>query len=109
MISSATLCNGSSSPKIILYSFLMSFLQYKLMLCGFGFSAQKVFVALVIQGPKTYFFSEVGEFTTIRHRVGGSVFIVSEDTLKIENFNYDGTGPNSFFVVGKKGASIKGF
>ena len=46
----------------------------------------------------------VGEIRTLQHKVAGTVYIMDENTLKIENFSYDGTGPDAFFYVGESGS-----
>ena len=46
----------------------------------------------------------VGELRTLQHEVAGIVYIMDENTLKIEDFSYDGTGPDAFFYVGKSGS-----
>ena len=45
----------------------------------------------------------VGEIRTLQYEVSGTVYIVDENTLKIEDFNYDGKGPDAFFYVGESG------
>ena len=45
----------------------------------------------------------VGQFTTKQHGVTGSIYEVDDNTIKIKNFNYDGTGPDAFFYVGTSG------
>ena len=42
----------------------------------------------------------IGSFTTHYHKTAGKVFAVDEQTLRIEDFEYDGEGPDAFFVVG---------
>ncbi|XP_066978046.1 protein Skeletor, isoforms B/C isoform X3 [Macrobrachium rosenbergii] len=42
----------------------------------------------------------VGNFRTFQHNVSGSVWAVDEDKLYIENFYYDGNGPDAFFWIG---------
>lgn len=45
----------------------------------------------------------VGEIRTLQYDVSGTVYVVDEDTLKIEDFNYNGKGPDAFFYVGESG------
>ena len=47
---------------------------------------------------------KVGEFKTKQHGVGGTVYIVDEQTLLIKGFTYDGRGPDAFFWAGTEGA-----
>ena len=42
----------------------------------------------------------IGSFTNHYHGIAGKVFAVDEQTLRIEGFEYDGDGPDAFFVVG---------
>ena len=45
----------------------------------------------------------VGEIRTLQYDVSGTVYVIDEDTLKIEDFNYNGKGPDAFFYVGESG------
>ena len=45
----------------------------------------------------------IGEFTNYHHDIGGTVYILDNETLFIKGFTYDGTGPDAFFFVGKDG------
>ena len=47
---------------------------------------------------------KVGEIRTLAYEVSGTVYIVDEKTLKIEDFNYNGKGPDAFFYVGESGS-----
>ena len=40
--------------------------------------------------------TELGEFQNTQHGVSGQVYKVDDNTIKIENFNYDGTGNETF-------------
>merc|ERR1712027_235165 len=42
----------------------------------------------------------IGSFTNYYHDIAGKVFAVDDQTLRIEGFEYDGDGPDAFFVVG---------
>ena len=44
--------------------------------------------------------TKVGDLRTLQHGVRGTVFILDEQTLFIEDFHYDGTGPDAYFYVG---------
>ena len=46
---------------------------------------------------------EIGELSTLVEDYGvkGTVFVVDETTIRIENFHYTGTGPDAYFYVGK--------
>ena len=46
----------------------------------------------------------VGEIRTLQYMVASTVFIIDENTLKIEDFTYDGKGPDAFFYVGESGS-----
>ena len=46
----------------------------------------------------------IGQITQYAHGVTGTIFYVKEDNqLVIENFTYDGLGPDAFFWVGTQG------
>ena len=47
---------------------------------------------------------KVGEIRTLQYMVAGTVYIMDENTLKIEDFTYDGKGPDAFFYVGESGS-----
>ena len=51
--------------------------------------------------PKGQF---IGDFKTYQHGVSGQLYAVDEQTLRIENFNYDGKGPDAYFIGGIKGS-----
>ena len=46
---------------------------------------------------------KIGDISSLHHAVSGELFALNENTLMVENFNYDGTGPDAFFWVGKEG------
>ena len=46
----------------------------------------------------------VGNFKTYQHGAAGRVFAVDEQTLRIEGFEYDGKGPDAYFIAGIKGS-----
>lgn len=46
----------------------------------------------------------IGDFNTYQHGVAGQVYAVDEQTLRIENFEYDGKGPDAYFIAGIKGS-----
>ena len=46
----------------------------------------------------------IGDFKTYQHGVSGRVYAVDEQTLRIENFHYDGKGPDAYFIGGIKGS-----
>eukprot|EP01083_Nonionella_stella_P011123 31629_1 len=43
---------------------------------------------------------QLGKFERGDHGVSGEVFAVDQHTLRIDNFSYDGTGPDAYFWVG---------
>ena len=46
----------------------------------------------------------IGQITQYAHGVSGTIFYFKEDNqIMIENFTYDGTGPDAFFWVGTQG------
>ena len=47
--------------------------------------------------------TKVGTFRNLNHGIGGDVYAKDENTLVIENFEYDGAGPDAFFWVGTEG------
>ena len=46
---------------------------------------------------------KIGDISSLHHAVSGELFALNENTLMVENFNYDGAGPDAFFWVGKEG------
>ncbi|XP_040573010.1 uncharacterized protein sas isoform X2 [Lepeophtheirus salmonis] len=42
----------------------------------------------------------LGEFETLYHNVKGHVYAYNESTLFIQDFSYDGTGPDAYFWIG---------
>ncbi len=46
---------------------------------------------------------KVGKFRNLHHGIAGTVYAVDEHTLRIEDFEYDGAGPDAFFWVGTQG------
>lgn len=52
-------------------------------------------------GP--YLGRSIGEFNTYHHQVSGDVYAVDDWTLLLVNFNYDGTGVDTFFWAGDSG------
>ncbi|XP_042862288.1 protein Skeletor, isoforms B/C-like [Penaeus japonicus] len=42
----------------------------------------------------------IGTLRTLQHNVSGTVWAVDEDKLYIEDFTYDGRGPDAFFWIG---------
>ena len=48
--------------------------------------------------------NHIGDFKTYQHGVSGRVYAVDEQTLRIENFNYDGKGPDAYLIGGIKGS-----
>ena len=48
--------------------------------------------------------NHIGNFKTYQHGVAGQVFAVDEQTLRIEGFEYDGKGPDAYFIAGIKGS-----
>ena len=50
---------------------------------------------------------KIGDISTLHHAVSGELFALDEKTLMVQNFNYDGTGPDAFFWVGTEGTPEK--
>ena len=48
--------------------------------------------------------NHIGDFKTYQHGVSGQVYAIDEQTLRIENFHYDGKGPDAYFIGGIKGS-----
>ena len=48
---------------------------------------------------------KVGDLSSTNnmHGVSGEVFALGDRTLMVKNFNYDGLGPDAFFLVGTEG------
>lgn len=42
----------------------------------------------------------LGKFKSYHHEVSGDVYVVDQFTLLITDFNYDGTGSDTFFWCG---------
>ena len=55
-----------------------------------------------VTGEKTL----LGEFENPLHGVAGMVYIVASDKLLIQDFAYDGRGPDAFFWVGTEGSVL---
>ena len=49
----------------------------------------------------------IGSLPTLQHRVSGTLYAEGERTFVIENFNYDGLGPDAFVYVYEKGAAVR--
>ena len=45
------------------------------------------------------------ELETLDHLVSGTVTILDQDTCRVDNFNYDGTGIDDYFYLGTENAS----
>lgn len=55
--------------------------------------------AAAVSGEKV----KIGDIKTLHHAVSGEVFALDDKTLMVQNFNYDGAGPDAFFWVGVEG------
>ena len=55
--------------------------------------------AAAVSGEKV----KLGDIKTLHHAVSGEVFALDDKTLMVQNFNYDGAGPDAFFWVGVEG------
>ena len=53
---------------------------------------QAVFFALSECQNNPVQLTELGKFQKTQHAVRGQVYKIDDNTIKIENFNYDGTG-----------------
>ena len=42
----------------------------------------------------------IGQFTNYQHGISGMVYALSESQLFVQDFSYDGAGPDAFFWVG---------
>ena len=47
----------------------------------------------------------IGELSTLQYEVSGMVYAVDEETIHIEDFHYNGKGPDAFFYIGRKSSS----
>jgi len=56
--------------------------------------------AAAVMGEKV----KLGDIETLHHAVSGEVFALDDKTLMVQNFNYDGAGPDAFFWVGVEGS-----
>jgi len=50
----------------------------------------------------------LGALTGIQHDVAGDVYARGDSQLVLQNFVYDGTGPDAFIIAGTKGAGPSG-
>jgi len=46
----------------------------------------------------------LGKFVNLFHGIGGQVFKISDNQIKIKGFTYDGEGPDAFFLAGESGS-----
>jgi hypothetical protein len=46
---------------------------------------------------------ELGEMINIYHDIRGTVYAVGDNKILIKGFNYDGEGPDAFFLAGEQG------
>ncbi len=61
-------------------------------------------LALTLLVSSVYAYSRTGhqaQFSTLSHNVSGTATILDEDTIQINNFNYDGGGPAVYFYLGE--------
>lgn len=54
----------------------------------------------VAQEVRRYLGQPLGNLDTGVHGVGGKVYVASADTLVLQHFSYDGTGPDAHFLIG---------
>merc|ERR1740137_45248 len=47
----------------------------------------------------------IGELSTLEYEVSGMVYAVDEETIHIEDFHYNGKGPDAFFYIGTNSSS----
>ena len=52
--------------------------------------------------------TEVGKLVNYHHDIGGTVYIIDEKTLLIKGFEYDGAGPDAFFLAGTSEKPMEG-
>merc|ERR1712010_329558 len=50
---------------------------------------------------------KIGSFVNIWHDIGGNLFAPDDETILIEDFTYDGQGPDAFFLAGTTGRPSK--
>ena len=50
---------------------------------------------------------KIGTFTNIFHDIAGTAYALNSTTILIKGFNYDGEGPDAFFLGGKHGRPSK--
>ncbi|XP_054765917.2 protein Skeletor, isoforms B/C-like [Lytechinus pictus] len=61
-------------------------------------------IGIVNTGAQQYNGKLIGEFPAGgSHIVGGNVYAVDDDTIRITNFDYDGKGPDAHIWIGKNG------
>jgi len=47
---------------------------------------------------------KIGDLSSLQHGVSGEVYAAEDNTIVLENFKYDGAGPDAFFWVGTDGS-----
>ena len=95
MVDSANIC---SSSRDILFLYLWKIQNYLFQI--FVMLALLVLAAAAaVSGEKV----KIGDIKTLHHAVSGEVFALDDKTLMVQNFNYDGAGPDAFFWVGVEG------
>ena len=50
---------------------------------------------------------KIGTFTNIFHDIAGTAYALNSTTILIKGFNYDGEGPDAFFLGGTHGRPSK--
>ncbi|KAL4704036.1 hypothetical protein ACJJTC_015192 [Scirpophaga incertulas] len=68
-----------------------------------------IILAIIVQNGSTqdeegpYWGKLIGKLNSYHHQVSGDVYAVNERTILLVNFNYDGTGDDTFFWAGDSG------
>ena len=52
---------------------------------------------------------EIGNLPNLQHRIAGTLYAEGDRTFVIENFGYDGLGPDAFIYVYEKGTTVSRF
>ena len=51
----------------------------------------------------------IGSLPNLQHGISGTLYAEGDRTFVIENFSYDGLGPEAFIYVYEKGATVSSF
>ena len=64
---------------------------------------QRASVFIILIAIQATLALKVGEFRTLSHAVKGVVNLINETSIRVDDFYYDGLGPDAYFYAGSKG------